>query len=296
MVMRESIGFARAQPQDLVREDELRIASTIELQLSRGFKPAVIERWLRVYGESLRRIADTEADWWHTEVEVPHLASGLDEAEMLQVAARWGDELTSAAQDALLAMYHAQQEHAWTDTFVPDVENVLDRAGLRPRTETLPAMCFLDVSGYTRLTEERGDEAAADLAARLTGLVHEISERHRGKVVKLLGDGVMFRFREAAPAVVAAVEMVEEVPRSGLPPAHVGIHVGPVIFQGGDYFGRTVNIAARIGEYARPGEVLVSQDVVDVAGLDAVDFTAIGPVELKGVSEPLVLHSARRRS
>ena len=76
----------------------------------------------------------------------------------------------------------------------------------------------------------------------------------------------------------------------------MGIHVGPVIFQGGDYFGRTVNIAARIGEYARPGEVLVSQDVVDVAGLDAVDFTAIGPVELKGVSEPLVLHSARRRS
>ena len=75
----------------------------------------------------------------------------------------------------------------------------------------------------------------------------------------------------------------------------MGIHVGPVIFQGGDYFGRTVNIAARIGEYARPGEVLVSQDVVDAAGLHEVDFMAIGLVELKGVSEPLSLHSARRR-
>ena len=90
--------------------------------------------------------------------------------------------------------------------------------------------------------------------------------------------------------------MVEEVSRSGLPPAHVGLHAGPVVFQGGDYFGRTVNIAARIGEYARPGEVLVSQDVVDVAGLDDVDFTAIGPVELKGVSEPLPLYSSRRRA
>jgi class 3 adenylate cyclase/DNA-binding transcriptional MerR regulator len=296
MVVRETIGFARPRPEDLVREDELRIAPAIELQLSRGFKPAVIERWLRVYGESLRRIAETEADWWHTEIEVPHLASGLDEAETMEAAAQWGDEMTSVIQQALLAVYHAQQEHAWTDVFIADVESVLDRAGLRPRTETLPAMCFLDISGYTRLTEERGDEAAADLAARLAGSVHQASERHRGKVVKFLGDGVMFHFREAGPAVLAALELVEEISRSGLPPAHVGLHAGPVVFQGGDYFGRTVNIAARIGEYARPGEVLVSQDVVDVAGLDDVDFTAIGPVELKGVSEPLPLYSARRRA
>jgi adenylate cyclase len=295
MVMRETIGFARPRPEDLVREDELRIAPTIELQLSRGFKPAVIERWLRVYGDSLRRIAETEADWWHTEIEVPHLASGLDEAETMEVAAQWGDEMTSVAQQALLAIYHAQQEHAWTDVFIADVESVLDRAGLRPRTETLPAMCFLDMSGYTRLTEERGDEAAAELASRLAGSVHQASERHRGKVVKWLGDGVMCHFREAGPAVLAALEMVEEVSRAGLPPARVGLHAGPVVFQGGDYFGRTVNIAARIGEYARPGEVLVSQNVVDVAGLDDVDFTAIGPVELKGIAEPLLLHSARRR-
>jgi adenylate cyclase len=296
MVMRESIGFARPQPEGLVREDELRIAPAIEVQLSRGFKPAVIERWLRVYGESLRRIAETEADWWHTEVEVPHLASGLETAEMLEAAARLGDEIASATEQALLAMYHAQQEHAWVDNFIGDVESALDRAGLRPRTENLPAMCFLDISGYTRLTEERGDEAAANLAARLAGSVHQASERHRGKVVKWLGDGVMFHFREAAPAVLAALELVEEVSRSDLPPARVGLHAGPVVFQGGDYFGRTVNIAARIGEYARPGEVLVSQDVVDVAGLDDVYFTAIGPVELKGVSEPLPLHSVRRRA
>jgi class 3 adenylate cyclase len=255
----------------------------------------VIERWLRVYGESLRRIAETEADWWHTEVEMPHLASGLEPAEMLEAAARWGDEIASATEQALVAMYHAAQEHAWVDNFIGDVETALDRAGLRSRTERLPAMAFLDISGYTRLTEERGDEAAAGLAARLASFVHQASERHRGKVVKWLGDGVMFYFREAAGAVLAALELVEEVARSGLPPAHVGVHVGPVVFQGGDYFGRTVNTAARIGDYARPGEVLVSQDVVDAAGLDGVDFTPVGPVELKGVSEPISLHSARRR-
>jgi class 3 adenylate cyclase len=74
----------------------------------------------------------------------------------------------------------------------------------------------------------------------------------------------------------------------------VGLHAGSVVFQGGDYFGPTVNVAARIGEYARPGEVLVSRDVVDVSDLHDVVFTGIGPVEQKGDSDRLRLHTARR--
>jgi adenylate cyclase len=112
--------------------------------------------------------------------------------------------------------------------------------------------------------------------------------------VKWLGDGVMFFFREPGAAALAAVEMVEVVGRRGLPPAHVGIHAGPVIFQEGDYFGRTVNLAARIAEYARPGEVLVSQEVVDAADAAAVSFVEIGPVELKGVPGTIRLYTARR--
>jgi adenylate cyclase len=145
------------------------------------------------------------------------------------------------------------------------VEGALERAGLHRRLERPPAMCFLDLSGYTRLTEEPGDEAAADLAARLAGLVRRSAQEHGGTPVKWLGDGVMFCFRQPGAAVLAAVEMVAVVGRHGLPPAHVGIHAGPVIFQEGDYFGRTVNLAARIAAYARPCEVLVSQEVVNAA-------------------------------
>jgi hypothetical protein len=94
--------------------------------------------------------------------------------------------------------------------------------------------------------------------------------------------------------VLAALEMVEGVASGGLPPAHVGLHAGPVVFQEGDYFGRTVNLAARIADYARPGEVVVSQDVVDAAHGAPVTFTEIGPVELKGVTGTLRLHTARR--
>ena len=86
--------------------------------------------------------------------------------------------------------------------------------------------------------------------------------------------------------------MVAGVAEAGLPPAHVGLHAGPVIFQEGDYYGQTVNIASRIAEYARPGEVLVSQEVVDASGGTELTFREIGPVELKGVSVAMRLHVA----
>jgi adenylate cyclase len=295
LVVREAFGFAEPRPEDSVREDELKVVAAIELQLATGFRPGAVERWLRVCGDSLRRIAETETAWWRSEVEVPLLESGMTEGEMLQAQADLGSRVTPLIERALLALYHGQQEHAWNQSFVEDVEVALERAGLHRRLRHPPAMCFLDITGYTRLTEERGDAAAADLAAKLATLVRRSSQGHGGTPVKWLGDGVMFYFREPGGAVLAAVEMVTVVGRHGLPPAHVGIHAGPVVFQEGDYFGRTVNLAARIAEYARPGEVLVSQEVVDAADGGAVTFAEIGPVELKGVPGTLRLYTANRR-
>jgi adenylate cyclase len=294
LVVREAVGFAEPRPQDHVHDNELSVVPLIQLQLSKGFRPVVIERWLRVYADSLRRIAEAEAAWWNSEVEVALVASGMTEGEMLKAQADLGSQMTPLIDQTLLAIYHGQQEHTWSQAVVEHVEGALEVAGLYRRLERPPAVCFLDLTGYTRLTEERGDAAAADLAARLAGLVRRSAQEHDGTPVKWLGDGVMFFFREPAAAVLAAVEMVEVVGRQGLPPAHVGIHAGPVIFQDGDYFGRTVNLAARIAEYARPGEVLVSQEVVDAAEGGPVAFAEIGPVELKGVPGTLRLHAARR--
>ena len=294
MVVREAVGFAEPRPEDHVRQNELSVVPLIELQLANGFRPVVIERLLRVCGDSLRRIAETETAGWHSEVMMSLLESGLAESELLQAQADLGSQMAPLREQALLAIYHGQQEHAWTQETVEMVERTLEGAGLHSRLDRPPAMCFLDITGYTRLTEERGDEAAAELAAQLADLVRRSSQEHGGTPVKWLGDGVMFYFREPGDAVLAAVEMVDVVGRHGLPPAHVGIHAGPVVFQEGDYFGRTVNIAARIADYARPGEVLVSQEVVDAADGGPVTFTEIGPVELKGVPSTLRLYIARR--
>jgi adenylate cyclase len=292
MVMREAAGSAPANPEDLVRDNELTIAAFLEAQIAAGFRPPAVERLMRVQGDSLRRIAETEADWWRTEVMEPALAAGQrpDDVSATELSLK----LAGLSEDAVLAMYHSQQMHAWTNNIIGSLEATLSAAGLHSRLERPPAMCFLDITGYTRLTQERGDEAAADLAAQLGRLVQRASVQHGGRPVKWLGDGVMFHFPNPGPGVVAALDMVDGVMGAGLPPAHVGLHAGPVIFQEGDYYGATVNVASRIAEYARPGEVLVSQEVVEASTGTDVAFREIGPVELKGVPDAMHLHAASR--
>jgi adenylate cyclase len=293
-VVREAVGSAEPRPDDGVRSDELKVVPAIELLLSNGVRPVVIERWLRVCADSLRRIAETETDWWRSEVERPLLDGGMSTVQMLDAQANFGSRFNPLVEQVLVAIYRGQQEHAWSQSALEDVEDALERAGLLTRLHHPPAVCFLDLTGYTRLTEERGDEAAAKLAETLAGVVRRRSQEHGGRPVKWLGDGVMFYFSDPGEGVLAALDMVEGAATQALPPARVGIDAGPVIFQEGDYYGRTVNIAARIAEYARPGEVLVSQEVVDAAEGTRVTFSGIGPVELKGVSGTLRLHSAQR--
>lgn len=196
------------------------------------------------------------------------------------------------SERSVIAMYHLQQAKAWTRNLVDGVETMLAEAGLHTRLERPPAMCFFDIAGYTRLTQERGDAAAATLADELGRLVQRASVRHGGRAVKWLGDGVMFHFPDPGHGVMAALEMGTDATASGLPPAHVGLHAGPVIFQEGDYYGQTVNIAARIAEYARAGEVIVSQAVVDASRGISAAFRDIGPVELRGVVGTIRLHAA----
>ena len=139
-------------------------------------------------GDSLRRIAESEAAIWNSEVEMTLLASGMTENEMLQAQADLGSQMTPLIEQVLLALYHGQQEHTWNQGFVEHVESALEHAGLHRRLDRPPAVCFLDITGYTRLTEERGD-AAAELAARLARLVRRSAQEHGGTPVRWLATG-----------------------------------------------------------------------------------------------------------
>jgi adenylate cyclase len=293
----EAIGFARMAPDELIREDELEVVPLLQGGLSSGFLDQLWSTRLgRGYAEGLRLIATVEREVWQARFMAPMLASGTDrQAAIEQAARRAGDlNLDQLLDPALLAAYRRHQELAWVEGLVEDIEAALEDTGVLGRPGRVPAMSFLDLVGYTRLTEERGDQAAAELAGRLALLVDRSSREHGGVPVKWLGDGVMIHFREPAGAVQAALRLVEEVPRAGLPPAHVGVAAGPVVVQGGDYFGRTVNLAARIAARAGAGQVLVSQSVAASAPPEGVRFVGLRELRLEGFARPVQLLEARR--
>src|SRR5688572_27068156 len=235
--IREATGSAHPEPDDRLRENELEVIPAIELSLANSIRPASIERNLRVMGEGLRRMAEVEADWWMTDVIQPVFAAGGTAADVGPMSTTFSQELGPLTDQMILALYHGHQANAWMKNIFEGFEAVLTQAGLHRPSERPPAICFLDLSGYTRLTDERGDAAAADLAGRLARLVRRTSAEHGGKPVKWLGDGVMFYFKDAGLGVLGALEMVDGAAKADLPPAHVGIHAGPVLFQEGDYFG-----------------------------------------------------------
>jgi adenylate cyclase len=291
----EALGLPPPSPDDRVREDDMQMFPIGQFALSLGMSEANVIRVLRVYGDNLGRIAEAESQFFHTNVEEPLVASGMPEGQLLEIAAQVSPSARAQVETLMMWLYHRHQEHSIIEHVVGHVEDALEQAGVTRRKPTRPpAMMFLDLAGYTRLTEERGDDVAAELAATLAGLVQRESRRRGGRPIKWLGDGVMFHFAEPRDAVPCALDLVALTPAEGLPPAHVGVNAGPVVFRDGDYFGRTVNIAARIASRASPGEVLVSEDVVAAGRPDGVRYEEIGPVPLKGVSRPVTLHRAFR--
>jgi adenylate cyclase len=165
--------------------------------------------------------------------------------------------------------------------------------GPAPPPTPPPAVVFVDLSGYTRLTEERGDETAVRFAAMLQQEAHAVASANRGRLVKLLGDGAMLRFPDAERGLQAALTMVRSLSSRTSLSAHAGVHTGPVIERDLDLFGRTVNLASRIADAAGPGEVLVTEAVVQAVGESSVGFERTEAVDLKGITEPVALFRAR---
>jgi adenylate cyclase len=252
----------------------------------------------RYFGDNARRTAEAQIAFYRRGILEPLLAAGLPlKAIVEKINPITSEVMRPAVRELLLWLNRRHIDALNMHMLVQLVESALLDAGVQiAREQRPPAIAFLDLSGFTRLTDDAGDEQAVSLAASLSDVVRSAALQFGGIVVKLLGDGVMFHFPDPTDAVRCALYLLPEAARLQLPPARVGVHAGPVAFRDGDYFGRTVNLASRITDYARPSEVLVSQSVVEAVGeTEGVAFQPIGPVSLKGVSEPVVLHTARAR-
>jgi adenylate cyclase len=261
-----------------------------------GRDEAVFAAATRYFGENLRRIAESQVEFFKASILEPAFTSGGVSREVIEAASAVAQVLRPAAVEVVRWLHARHFEAYVVQTLVMVIETAMEAAGYEvARPTSPPAIAFLDLSGYTRMTEASGDRAAAELAGRLAELVTQASIRHGGRAVKYLGDGVMFHFPDPADATPCGLDLVQQASEVSLPEARVGVNAGPVVFRDGDYFGRTVNVAARVLEYARPREVLVTEDLLRSAPDGTIDFRPLGPVNLKGLSAPLDLYLATRR-
>jgi adenylate cyclase len=182
-------------------------------------------------------------------------------------------------------------EQSVTSGIANNFEEVLASRGLAPPPDppNPPAVVFVDVSGYTSVTEQHGDKVAVSIAAALQRRADGMAAAHGGRVVKLLGDGAMLLFPDARAAVEAAAQLVRALDSDLDLSAHAGVHAGRVIERDRDLFGSTVNLAFRVTAAAGPGEVLVTEVVARQAKLPEDRIESIGSVPLKGVSQPVPL-------
>lgn len=150
---------------------------------------------------------------------------------------------------------------------------------------------FIDLAGFTALTEAHGDSRAMEVLDEFCGLVRAAIGRHGLHEVKTIGDAFLVTGESAKDAVLAAVSILEEISRlDEYPDVRVGIHAGDVLEREGDVMGRTVNLAARVAGEATAGQILVSKEVIAAGLPDEIDPVALGPRWLRHVHQEVELY------
>jgi adenylate cyclase len=291
-----AFGLPGPGPEESVREEDTEALRMLGVLFGADLSGEDVVRLARVWGDSVRRIAQYVPHHFHTTVEERFRSRGLRDNEAFEASIREvGLRVGRSGEDLLGWLFRRHSEVFMTEHQFAHVETALDDAGVRPRPARAPeAAVFVDLSGYTRLTEEAGDQAAVSVSLSLAELVSEAVTRHRGEVVKLLGDGVLLHFRDPGEAIRASMEIVESAPSRGLPPAHIGVNAGPMIYEEGDYFGRTVNIASRIASKAGPGQVFVGEAAAANTATDGFRLIEVGEFDLRGIASPIrVLEAVR---
>jgi adenylate cyclase len=265
------------------------IAKTGETDLALGI--------LRQFGESSRRASGAALEAYADVADRlgPEFAGVPSQEVYDRVFLPWAD---AARKLPALAEWLTRRHmsRAIDDYSIQATEGVLAASGYVPERPTVePAIAFLDLTGFAGLTQEHGDRIAAEMALRLADLASRTVALHRGRVVKLLGDGVLMHFRDVIDAVEAALDLIDRLSASDLPPGHVGIAHGPIVARDGDVFGRTVNLAARISDVATSGAVYLP--AATATGLaDRYSVTPAGTATLQGLGAIDLARIARAAS
>src|SRR3954451_5085699 len=268
-------------------EDDLELLRHLSDVLDAGLPLVAFLQLVRVYGQALAQIADAEVKLFHLYVHEPMIRDGAPVLEMAEELSDLASELLPLAGPIMDGVHQRLLRHFLEQDVVGHLELVADEAELgRMRV----AIAFADLAGYTRLTEEIGEEEALEVVERFVGLVGETLPDD-ARVIKTIGDEVMVVGSDPSALVDWAVGFQLLATERPLP--RIGLHAGSVLYRDGDYYGRAVNLAARVGARATGGEVLVTREIKQCAGRHLA-FQAIGEVKLKGFDDATELFLARR--
>jgi adenylate cyclase len=178
----QSMGSIGRTPNDRVRQDELDVFPLIRFA-GTVLDADALMRTARVYGQALERITDAEGALWEQYILGGLLRQGMSLRDAADVANAFGAEAAPMQERMLLTAYRRQQERKWNEYTIEDIESVLDEMGLYRRTERPNAFAFLDLAGYTALTEQRGDAESARIAADLGRMVDAVATEWRGRPI-----------------------------------------------------------------------------------------------------------------
>src|SRR5262249_29685486 len=148
---------------------------------------------------------------------------------------------------------------------------------------------FVDLVGFTTLGQRFSSEELVEVIERFEEVAYETVAARDGRVVKLIGDEVMFVVRDAAAACDVALKLVEHFAGDPAVTPGGGLGWGELLYRGGDYYGPTVNLAARVAQIAVPGELLVTTELAARAPGAGLRFEPAGKRMLKGFDEPVAL-------
>lgn len=240
-------------------------------------------RFTRVMGAALAGVADAALSLFLVAVEDPSLREGISPLDR----ARQTEDATAALDAIPPVLGGLFRSHVQLAIQRQRASSLYDYA---PSAFRL-AIGFVDLVGFTPLARDMDPGALADLIEQFEMTAHEVVSGRTGRVVKHIGDEVMFTAVDPVDAARIALELVDRFSSHGVRP-HAGIAFGPVVGRGGDFYGPVVNLASRIADIAVPDEILVTGELVEAAtGDTALTFEPAGRRQLKGFDEPVPLWS-----
>jgi len=266
-------------------EEDVAQAKSTKLFLDAGISLEDLSDLARVLGESMSRLAASVSGVFGE----TFLQPGDTERDVAERFAALAEQLQPAFAPVLVATFNAHLRESVHRGMISQAEREAGRLG----TTQEMAVCFADLVGFTRLGHRVEGHELGTVAGRLAGLAGDLADGPV-RLVKTIGDAVMFVSPQPTALVESALRLVDAAEEAELPSLRAGVACGPTVQRAGDFFGHSVNLASRVTGMARPGSVLCTEEVRDAAP-DDFAWSYAGRFKLKGIAHTIALHRPRLR-